>query len=172
MDQQVNTPQNPDWEGIFLLVGQHRLLEAITLIRKTAVQFPMLPLEDVNRIEEDYRIMLHYAGMGFNDPERDNVYHLFIRRLYRAVANMRIAYRRQKGSIFEQWAQKTTGRLFTHDSIRRELEDFVATKPMLSLEPEETRKEKGRPVLQYSRRRTVDRCRRGLLHQPHPVAHD
>ena len=69
MAQQINTPQTPDWKGIFLLIGQQRLLEAITLIRKTAVQFPVLPLEDVNRIEEDYRIMLHYAGMGFNDQK-------------------------------------------------------------------------------------------------------
>lgn len=148
MAQQINTPQTPDWKGIFLLIGQQRLLEAITLIRKTAVQFPVLPLEDVNRIEEDYRIMLHYAGMGFNDPERDNVYRLFIRRLYRAVANMRIIYRRQKGSIYELWMQKTTGRVFTHDSIRRELEDFVATKAMLSLESETTRKEKASELYQ------------------------
>ena len=144
----MNNAQSPDWKGIFSLISQQRLLEAIALIKKTAIQFPMLSLEEVSRIEEDYRIMLHYAGMGFNDPERDNVYQLFIHRLYRAAANMRIAFRRKHVSVYAQWAQKATGQFFTHDSIRRELEDFVATKVMLSLETEETRNEKEQALYQ------------------------
>ena len=134
MATQINNADAPSWSAIFNLINQQRLVEAIGAVRKLALDFPMLNTSEVNHIDEDYRLMLHYVGMGFNDPERDNMYSLFIHRLYRAVANMRVGYRRQKVGAFTEMAQKTAGRLFTHDVIRRELEDFVASKAMMGLE--------------------------------------
>ena len=119
----MNKQDTPQWEEVFRLIDQRRLIEAVDAVRKMAVQFPSLAMGEVTRVEEDYRLMLHYVEMGFNDPERENMYRLFIQRLYRAVANMRTGYRRQKVSVYTEMAQKTGGRLFTHDTIRRELED-------------------------------------------------
>ena len=138
----MNKQDTPQWDEVFRLIDQRRLIEAVDAVRKMAVQFPSLAMGEVARVEEDYRLMLHYVEMGFNDPERENMYRLFIHRLYRAVANMRTGYRRQKVSVYTEMAQKTGGRLFTHDTIRRELEDFVASKAMLGLESEEVGRQK------------------------------
>lgn len=131
-----------DWQAVFSLIDQRRFMEAVALLRKMAAQHPALRMEEVARVEDDYRLMLHYVEMGAGDPEREKMYGLFVRRLYRAVANMRTAYRRHRVGVYTEMAQKTAGRLFTHDIIRRELEDFVATKAMLGLDDESLRQER------------------------------
>ena len=47
--------------------------------------------DEVDRIAEDYRRMVDYISLGYDDPERDNVYLGLLQRLYRTVGNMRMA---------------------------------------------------------------------------------
>lgn len=100
--------------------------------------------EELENIENDYRLMLDYMERGFNDPQRGEIYTNLIAKLYRFVSDTRISYRTQHVSFFADTARKASNKQFTNDIIKAELENFVTDVAMLSLdtEPEKSGKSK------------------------------
>ena len=117
-----------------------RLLENDLLTR---TQHPS-DMERLQAIKADYELMVGYWKKGYDDPQRATLYRQLAVRLYTLVANMltndhlllspflRNLYSRPRQS----------GRQWSTQALHRQLEDFVSSQALLSLEPEHTRQAK------------------------------
>jgi len=102
--------------------------------------------DEVERIEEDYRRMVEYISLGYNDPERDNVYLGLLQRLYRTVSNMRMACLVCYSPPFMEALRLHSEHLRVTGQIREMLENYVTDVAMLGLEDEAERRAKERDV--------------------------
>ncbi len=105
--------------------------------------------DEVDRIAEDYRRMVDYISLGYDDPERDNVYLGLLQRLYRTVGNMRMACLISVCPPFAEASRRAAYCPKGNEEIRSMLENYVTDVALLGLENEETRRTKARAV--YSR---------------------
>ena len=102
--------------------------------------------EELENIENDYRLMLDYMKRGFSDPQRESIYANLTVRLYKFTADMHMSYRTQNVQFFTDAARKAMRKPFTTDNVKAELESFVADVAMLSLETEPQRTEKSKEI--------------------------
>ena len=102
--------------------------------------------EELESIENDYRLMLDYMKRGFNDPQRGAIYQNLIVRLYRFTADLNMAYRKQNVQFFAEASGKASRKSFNNDNIKAELEGFVTDVAMLSLDPEPERTRKSNDI--------------------------
>ncbi|MFA4046821.1 tetratricopeptide repeat protein [Prevotella sp. PCHR] len=109
--------------------------------------------DEVERIEEDYRLMVDYINLGYNDPERDNVYLKLLQRLYRTVSNMRMACLISNCPPFAEASRRAEYCPADSEKIRSMLENYVTDVALLGLESPETRRSKARAI--YSRHNEV-----------------
>lgn len=105
--------------------------------------------DEVDRIAEDYRRMVDYISLGYDDPERDNVYLGLLQRLYRTVGNMCMACLISVCPPFAEASRRAAYCPKGNEEIRSMLENYVTDVALLGLENEETRRTKARAV--YSR---------------------
>lgn len=105
--------------------------------------------DEVDRIEDDYRRMVEYINLGYNDPERDGVYLSLLQRLYRTVCNMRLACLMAYCPPFMEASRRSSYGASDNLQVRAMLENYVTDVAMLGLEDETSRREKGRLI--YSR---------------------
>lgn len=95
-------------------------------------------------LKTEYLLMEEHWKMGVEDPQRDMLYQRLLQRLYVLVANISI-YKHMNGSSYLQSIYKGVrqeGRKWSMTAIKGEMENFVSEVAMLSLEPENKRKEK------------------------------
>ena len=102
--------------------------------------------EELESIENDYRLMLDYMKRGFNDPQRGAIYQNLTVRLYRFTADLNMAYRKQNVQFFAEASGKASRKSFNNDNIKAELEGFVTDVAMLSLDPEPERTRKSNDI--------------------------
>lgn len=113
------------------------------------VEIPAVYMDEVDRIEEDYRRMVDYINLGYNDPERDNVYLSLLQRLHRTVSNMRMTCLVSYSPPFMEASRRASYGASSTEQIRSMLENYVTDVAMLGLESEETRRVKAHAI--YSR---------------------
>lgn len=105
--------------------------------------------EEAERIEEDYRRMVEYINLGYNDPQRDSVYLSLLQRLYRTVGNMRMASLIASAPPFAEASRMALCHPLAGEQIRSMLENYVTDVAMLELDDEPVRRVKARDI--YSR---------------------
>ena len=134
-------------KDIFIYISQQKLGRAIREARSFVNGHQMLVYKgELERVEEDYRLMLDYMKRGFNDPKRDDVFNNIADRLYRFACNLRTAYRKRTDAFFTEMAQKAATLTVSKENIRTTLENFVADTAMLSLETEPGKSEKSKQL--------------------------
>lgn len=98
----------------------------------------------LEEISKSYNLMLQYYSKGQLDPQRDKVYRDIRSQLTTLVQDMNMAWLISNNvSMKEAWT-RSSGLNLTIDTIREQLENFVADQAMLTLEPETSREEKKR----------------------------
>lgn len=102
--------------------------------------------DEVDRIEEDYRRMVDYINLGYNDPERDNVYLRLLQRLYRTVSNMRMACLVSYSPPFMEASRRASYGVSGSEQIRSMLENYVTDVALLGLESDGERRVKARKI--------------------------
>ena len=106
--------------------------------------------QKLDEMKTEYQLIEEHWEMGVEDPHRDELYQRLLQRLYVLVANISI-YKHMNSSSFLQGIYKGVrqeGRKWSMAAIRGEMENFVSEVAMLSLEPENKRKEKGKAIYQ------------------------
>lgn len=113
-------------------LGQKRLRDAFLELKHLSDGAMAWEISDeVNRLEESYRLMLNYAIQGADDPARDTLYNNIIKEVYvlldRAV--------RQRLSVEESSLYYNTMRYeqMQHDSIAMLMDEYVCVTEGLSL---------------------------------------
>lgn len=99
-------------------------------------------------LKADYLLMEDHWRQGTNDPQREELYQRLLQRLYVLAANISI-YKHMNGSSYLQTLYKGVrqeGKRWSIATIKGEMENFVSEVAMLSLEPENKRKEKSKEI--------------------------
>ena len=116
-------------------LNKGNLGRALSSIRSLINANPQLIYDqELENIENAYRLMLDYMKKGFNDPQRTDIYKSLIIKLYRITSDMYMAYRTQNIQFYTDTARKAMRKHFTHENIKSGLENFVTDVAMLSLD--------------------------------------
>ena len=130
-----------------------RLSNAIEVLEQLYVQRPsLMGHSEFEAIKTDYQLMVDYMGRGFSDSHRESLYNTLLQRLYRVAADLEISWRCKNVSAYVNSFRVIDHLNTSHDFVRTVLESFVSDIAMLSLQPEETREQKGTEL--YDRHQT------------------
>ena len=130
-----------------------RLSNAIEVLEQLYVQRPsLMGHSEFEAIKTDYQLMVDYMGRGFSDSHRESLYSTLLQRLYRVAADLEISWRCKNVSAYVNSFRVIDHLNTSHDFVRTVLESFVSDIAMLSLQPEETREQKGTEL--YDRHQT------------------
>lgn len=129
-----------------ILNGQ--LLLALEEMRSYAQTHPYtLYTEELESIDENFKLMVHYMEMGADDPMRGQMYEQMLSRLKRVVRNMRADYRRRHVDFYRDAFSKTGKyRGLSARAIKINLENFVSDVAMLQLENPDNLEEKTKGI--------------------------
>ena len=94
-------------------------------------------------IENDYQLMCDFMMRGFRDDKRSEVYDNLLRKTYRFVCDLELQIAVRGANISLREAANIAGPSgLSPDAARNRLEGFVQEAAMLSLESDETKKER------------------------------
>lgn len=144
---------------IFNLLAQGKLGPAMTQLENLLYTYPQLySNEQLLKLRDDYQLMADYWLKGYPDPQRQEVFHQLLQRLFMLATDVTIR-NRLRGSTFLYGVYKRTrnsGRNWSVAAIRTELEGFVAEAAMLELQPENVRGEHRRQLYEKHQRMAND----------------
>jgi hypothetical protein len=128
---------------ILLLLKKHHLKSAINKMREYAFNYPEVNAgERLDKIDEDYRLMLDFMFRGYKDNERKAMFEKLTQKLY--VLEKDILYAdeiRKKPTLKEAYLQ-TSRKLWEHDIIKYSLENYVSSMALFGLEQVDTTNDK------------------------------
>lgn len=120
----------------------------------------------LEEIENDYRLMCDFLKQGYQDDKRQHLYDKLLSKLYRLVCDIEVAYRKINDPSVMAYASMKSPFSFDTDSIRRPMESFVSDVVMVSLDPEDIRKDKEKS-LYASHHQHMQTIFSALLFSPH-----
>ncbi len=135
-------------EGLQLVVDRlvdNDLAGALSQLRCYASTHPELDvLSPLSNIESSYHLMVEYWKQGIKDEHLDNVYSTLKMRTYRLAADTWLKHAVSRGGYFALAYRKvlSSGREWSTEEIKGELEEFVSDIAMLDFDPEHVRKPK------------------------------
>ena len=130
------------FHDIFKCLSYKQLGKAINLMHSYMTDNPAAYSDQsLHSIEEDYTRMLNYMEQGFQDPDRDRIYQKLLQRMWTFTANAHIGWLCREVPFYRETQQRSLRHMFTQERILNTLQNFVTETAMLSLEPEETRRQ-------------------------------
>lgn len=116
---------------------------AIDFIREMGNDCPQTVFDGrLDRIEEDYRRMKDFVLSGFPDEERPKLYMQLLRQLFALGQEMQLEYCLQRNTSYMTAALKCREiATLTHEEMSERLETFVQEVALLSLDPNEEKKQ-------------------------------
>ena len=130
------------FHDIFKCLSYKQLGKAINLMHSYKADNPTAYSDQsLHSIEEDYTRMLNYMEQGFQDPDRDCIYQKLLQRMWTFTANAHIGWLCREVPFYRETQQRSLRHMFTQERILNTLQNFVTETAMLSLEPEETRRQ-------------------------------
>ena len=136
-------------KDIFQQLGNNTLGAALMAARSFTDSHPHLMFyEELENIENDYKLMLDYMRRGFNDAQRGSIYNNLTARLQRFASDLLMTYRIQHYQFFTEASNKASNKTFSNEGIKAELEGFVADTALLELEPDSIRGAKSKELYQ------------------------
>ena len=95
--------------------------------------------DELEDISNSYQMMSDYMLRGYQDNQRDSLYHQLARRLYRVLSNASLQARiKFDSSLAPLLSGRTNNSQPDTDSLRASLESFVSDVALLTLEPQST----------------------------------
>ena len=78
------------------MIGEKDLAAALELVLPYIKEHPYVQYtEEVDSVDENFRLMVHYMEQGVDDPMREKMYADMLARLKKTVRNIRNDYRRR-----------------------------------------------------------------------------
>lgn len=129
------------------LLRKHRLKDAIHVMRQYAADYPEVrAAERLQKIEEDYQLMLDFMYRGFKDDKREQMYQSLIHKLYILEMDTIQAEDFRKNAFYSEAYAMISRKHWEHDLIRYSLENYVTEEAMLSLNDDNDRLGKERDL--------------------------
>lgn len=128
-----------------LILADRNLGDALQRLRQFLADRQWLAsfAPQLENIENDYQLMCDFMLRGFRDDRRTEVYDNLLRKTYRLAADLELQVAVRGANLSLRNAYDTAGRQsLSPDAIHHRLEGFVQESAMLSLESEDTRKER------------------------------
>lgn len=130
------------------MIGEKDLASALSLIKPYIKERPYVSYtEEVENVDENFRLMLHYVKQGVDDPMRESMYGDMLTKLKKAVRNIRNDYRRRNIDFYKDANSHVAENMpLSEKAIQIKLENFVADIAMLQFEDEDTKADKGKQL--------------------------
>lgn len=130
-----------------------QLGRALSTLQSVYGQRPSLFGRDTfENIRESHRLMLDYLVRGFQDAEREPLYHRLLEKTYGLTADLEAAWRCKNLGLYATAFHRANHLNLSPAFLQEVLERFVGDAAMLSLEPEATRQGKQKEL--YERHQT------------------
>ena len=108
--------------------------ESLQLLRKRMTDLSITDyIQDVEEIENDYRIMCNSLSHNMRDPQGEIVYNQLLRRTYRLYANVRLAFIVKKRLPFIHCTNVAKRFDISGETVAKSLENYVQDTAMASL---------------------------------------
>ena len=143
--------RNNQFNEIVSLLHHHRMGSAIELLENLLLTNQNQEgMEQLAQLKSDYMLMTNYWRKGFPDAEREHLFTLLLQRLYVETANAAIRHHYRGSSFLQSSYQRPrqSPQDWSVSVVRHQLEDYVSSIAMLSLEPEHVRQQKGERIYQ------------------------
>ena len=98
--------------------------------------------EELDSINESHSMLIDFARRGYDDPKRKEIYNRLLRRLYTLLLDIKNSQLVRDTHTLACAFTKVSTCNFSHESIQKNLEDFVSLLPFLMLDDENNREEK------------------------------
>ena len=129
------------------LLEEHRLKEAIQQMSGYAANYPEVRAsERLEKISDDYQLMLDFMCRGYKDDKREEMYRSLIRKLYILEKDISQAEHIRKNALYNEAYTQVSRKHWEYDLIRYTMENFVTDVAMLSLADDAQRNEKEREL--------------------------
>ena len=136
-------------DNIYELLKKRKLKAAIEQLMACATLYKEVNAQErIERIDEDYRLMLDYMERGFKDESRAKLFERLLRKTCQLDADMSLVDLFKHSSFFNDAYYQSSRAQWDGEMIRYTMENFVSDAAMLSLEPDETRLPKSRELHQ------------------------
>lgn len=108
--------------------------ESLQLLKKRMTDLSITDyIQDVEEIENDYRIMCNSLSHNMRDPQGEIVYNQLLRRTYRLYANVRLAFIVKKRLPFIHCTNVAKRFDISGETVAKSLENYVQDTAMASL---------------------------------------
>lgn len=141
--------KDEEFSNILPEIFSRQLGPAIKSLENYLLVHPLSGGQDsLQTLRSEYTLLVDYWKKGFVDPQRDNLYHQLLRRLYMLVADALFQKRIGLSSVLSTCYQhsRIEGKDWAMATIREQLEAYVSNVAMLELEPEHVRQKKGETI--------------------------
>ena len=131
------------------LLRKRRLMDAIQEMKGYASDYPEVrAAARLEKIEENYRLMLDFMKRGFKDEKREEMYKGLVHKLYILEMDTVQAEDFRKKALYSEAYAQVSRKQWDYDLIRYSLENFVTEMAMLSLEADDVRLTRERELYQ------------------------
>lgn len=127
---------------VFKSLDKRQLGCAISQLENFSYRYPELSgCEEIQRIKENYRLMLNYWGQGYDDPSLEGQYSLMLQQVFRLASDigMKRFYNDHSLWRFIQNRIRYEKNSFTFPFVKTQLESFTTDVVLLDLEAEHVR---------------------------------
>ena len=108
------------------LLRKRRLMDAIQEMKGYASDYPEVrAAARLEKIEEDYRLMLDFMKRGFKDEKREEMYKGLVHKLYILEMDTVQAEDFRKKALYSEAYAQVSRKQWDYDLIRYSLENFV-----------------------------------------------
>ncbi len=121
-------------------------------LKSTMAHYSRPSDDELESIDDSYRLMSDYMLRGYQDNERADLYRKLSQRLYRKLSDVKLQARKQFDPVVSSLVPRDECHLDV-DSLRNNLELFVSDLAMLTLEPKENVSDKRKAL--YERRHNI-----------------
>lgn len=133
---------NDQLQDILKFIRQGALGSALSAMENYLLTYPSpKEQERLNRIGEDYRLMVDYWQRGYKDPQRQEVYQRLLQRLNMLATGMVVAGNIRRSpfvmSVYQRARASRDSWALT--SVRSDLESFVSDQALIGLKPPHVR---------------------------------
>ena len=129
------------------MLEEHRLKEAIQQMSGYAANYPEVRAsERLEKISDDYQLMLDFMCRGYKDDKREEMYRSLVRKLYILEKDISQAEHIRKNALYSEAYAQVSRKHWEYDLIRYTMENFVTDVAMLSLADDAQRMDKEREL--------------------------
>ncbi|MGN1376038.1 MAG: tetratricopeptide repeat protein [Prevotella sp.] len=106
----------------------------------------VINIDDIDNVDREYNLMLHYWGQGYEDPQNLAIFDGLRKKAFECLIRMIALYEIKNEPFFKNIYNVSIGSDFSDDIVLSHIQNYVADVAMLSLENKDTARVDGQEL--------------------------